>query len=129
MNAREVASIAAHLEISVEEFGSRYLRKVGSRYSLIELPNGDCVFYSGGCTVYGARPTQCRTFPFWPENLQSRRAWEEAAAECPGMNRGRLYPLEAIKTLRKGLSDASSAASSSTAASFSSVSRASRASR
>lgn len=38
-----------------------------------------------GCTIYPARPEQCRTFPFWPEMTKSARAWNETAARCPGM--------------------------------------------
>ena len=98
----EVARLAAHLELSVEDFGARYLRRVGSRVSLREEPNGDCVFYRQGCTVYPARPTQCRTFPVWPENLKSPAAWDDAAASCPGMNRGRLYTSSEIARIRRG---------------------------
>ena len=98
----EVARLAAHLAIPVADFGRRYLRRVGSRYSLREEPNGDCVFYKRGCTVYPARPTQCRTFPFWPEHLRSRSAWDEAAGACPGMNSGRLYSAEEISRIRRG---------------------------
>jgi Fe-S-cluster containining protein len=36
-----------------------------------------CAFLDGArCTVYEARPTQCRTFPFWKENLRRRGSWE-----------------------------------------------------
>ena len=27
------------------------------------------------CSIYRARPAQCRTWPFWPENLLSKRDW------------------------------------------------------
>lgn len=59
--------------------------------SLREKPGYDCVFWDGGCVVYEARPLQCRTFPFWPSVLASEEAWEETAAECPGMGRGPLH--------------------------------------
>ena len=104
---KEIEALARLLGLSTNEFGKRYLRKVGSRYSLIEKPNGDCVFYDRGCTVYPARPGQCRSFPFWSENLKSRKAWDEVAAECPGTNRGKLYTLENIRSIRRGEADAS----------------------
>ena len=103
----EIEALARFLGLSIDDFGKRYLRKVGARHSLIEKPNGDCVFYDGGCTVYTARPAQCRSFPFWGENLKSRKAWDDVAAECPGMNRGKLYTLEKIRTVRRGEADAS----------------------
>lgn len=97
----------------VEVFGKRFVRKVGKRYSLVEKPDGDCTFFereseagAGGCTVYPVRPWQCRTFPFWPENIASRRAWEEVGEECPGLNRGRTYSLEDIRKVRQGENDA-----------------------
>ena len=41
----------------------------------------------GQCSVYEARPVQCRTWPFWPENLESPEAWDLASFECEGMVR------------------------------------------
>ncbi|KAG7395592.1 hypothetical protein PHYBOEH_003466 [Phytophthora boehmeriae] len=33
-----------------------------------------------------ARPTQCRTFPWWPQNLVSDYDWQVAAADCEGIH-------------------------------------------
>ena len=98
----EIEALAKHLGLSVDSFGERYLRKVGRRYSLIEKPGGDCVFFDKGCSVYPARPTQCRTFPFWRGNLKSERAWDEIADECPGIGQGKLFPVEQIEALKRG---------------------------
>jgi hypothetical protein len=97
----EIEGLARFLGMSVEAFGRRYLRRVGRKLSLLEKSNGDCVFYDRGCTVYPARPTQCRTFPFWTENLASASSWSEAARECPGIGRGRLIPLEEIRRIER----------------------------
>src|SRR5262245_28253885 len=70
VNSEEVAALAAHLSLSVADFESRYLRRVGSRRSLFERHSGDCIFLhetTRRCTVYEARPVQCRTWPFWPD--------------------------------------------------------------
>lgn len=58
----------------------------------------DCQYLKGTkCSVYEARPTQCRTWPFWSENLKSQRAWDkEVASYCPGVGKGRLYAAEEI---------------------------------
>jgi Fe-S-cluster containining protein len=98
----EIKALSKQLGLSVERFGERYLRKVGRRYSLTEKPGGDCIFFDKGCTVYSARPTQCRTFPFWRRNLKSERAWDEIRAECPGVGEGKLYPVEEIEILKRG---------------------------
>ena len=102
VESAEIEALAKHLGLSVDSFGERYLRKVGRRYSLIEKPGGNCVFFDKGCSVYPARPTQCRTFPFWRGNLKSERAWDEIADECPGIGQGKLFPVEEIEALKRG---------------------------
>lgn len=81
------------------------VRRVGARYSLTERENGDCVFLrtEGGkriCGIYPVRPMQCRTWPFWNWNLRSPEAWAAAAADCPGMNRGKLHNFVAVEEVR-----------------------------
>ncbi|MDR2922950.1 MAG: YkgJ family cysteine cluster protein [Treponema sp.] len=69
------------------------------RLSLKEKSNFDCIFWnSAGCTVYHARPLQCRTFPFWDNILCSPQAWEAAGKSCPGMNNGELHGREKIES-------------------------------
>ena len=100
VNKAEIEAMAAALSLEPAEFRRRFVRKIGIRRSLVEFDNGDCVFFNTetkGCKLYDCRPRQCRTWPFWPSNLRSERAWEETAAECPGCNRGRLVSLEEIR--------------------------------
>jgi uncharacterized protein len=40
------------------------------------------------CRVYAQRPRQCRTYPFWPEVVGSRAAWQREARRCEGIGRG-----------------------------------------
>ena len=48
-----------------------------------------CVFLSEGrCTIHSVRPTQCRTFPYWPE-LINRRSWR-SVKDSLSRNRQRL---------------------------------------
>ena len=95
------------MDLDPDVFEEQYTRKVGARRSLIEFSNGDCVFFDNearGCTVYDLRPQQCRTWPFWPLNLQSPEEWDDVADGCPGCNNGRLYTLEEIEE-RAGVLD------------------------
>jgi Fe-S-cluster containining protein len=94
----ELAAIAGVLGESVEEVSGLYTRMSLGRRTLREKANGDCVFYKSGagCTVYEARPRQCRTWPFWASNLESPEAWEQTEANCPGSGRGELIPAEEI---------------------------------
>jgi len=66
------------------------------RLSLIEKTNFDCIFWDKGCTVYEARPLQCRSFPFWSSNLHDKDAWDASAIYCPGMNQGKIHTVATI---------------------------------
>ncbi len=99
----EIDALASEMEMDNEAFEETYVRKIGARRSLREFPNGDCVFFdtdSKGCAVYEARPVQCRTWPFWDSNLESKKAWKETCKECPGSGAGRVYSLEEIEQQR-----------------------------
>src|SRR5690242_4772461 len=69
----EIASIAAFLKLPVAEMTALHTRIEHRSRSLREKANGDCIFYdkSVGCTIYEARPGQCRTWPFWESNLET----------------------------------------------------------
>src|SRR6478752_4618903 len=74
VNREEIADLAQEMDLSVPEFETRFVRQVGIRKSLIEFANGDCVFFDAQarkCTVYNARPRQCRTWPFWQSNVRN----------------------------------------------------------
>ena len=94
----EMGKIADFLEMSKEDFFAKYVRKIGTRYSLIEdKTTKDCIFVKDGkCSVYSVRPTQCRTWPFWPSNLYTPEDWGYAGLRCDGINRGKLFSQEEI---------------------------------
>ena len=89
--------------MSAAAFRRQYVRKEDGRRSLHELDDGDCVFFdrkTNGCTVYKARPLQCRTWPFWQSNLHSPGTWGYTREECPGAGKGPLVSLEEIELQR-----------------------------
>jgi Fe-S-cluster containining protein len=111
--AEEGRAMALRLGLAEDDFYRLHARRVGGRWSLRErvLDDGrhDCVFLDreaipgkAVCGLYEDRPAQCRTWPFWPENLTSRKAWQAAKkrAPCPGMDTGALVPVEAIRIQR-----------------------------
>jgi Fe-S-cluster containining protein len=95
-----------------DEFLEKHTRELRGRRSLNErgtVHGFDCVFLDREtapgkalCRVYLARPAQCRTWPFWPENLHSQDAWASARRNtpCPGMNHGPQVPLTQIRIRR-----------------------------
>ena len=105
--AAEIETLAEHLAMSIQAVRDRYVRRVGARHSLVENPeNKDCIFLdydSDGlsrCEIYTVRPTQCRTWPFWPGNLTSPRDWALAGVRCRGTNRGPKHDLDEIQAKR-----------------------------
>ncbi|MEA3228838.1 MAG: YkgJ family cysteine cluster protein [Campylobacterota bacterium] len=88
LNRSEIEKISLLLGIPIKEFINQYLFKKMYKYSIKEIVyNGshECVFYdrdSNGCKIYDARPTQCKTFPFW--DYYKTRV-EELKLECPGV--------------------------------------------
>ena len=128
ISREEVVRLAEYLKITPEQALAKYCRKVDGQWSLKEYRNAagnyDCVFLQGnaagaapggsgsgtgggiaasprGCTVYPVRPLQCRTWPFWPENLGSKTTWDHVAKRCHGMNAGeRHFSRERIESLR-----------------------------
>lgn len=100
VNQQEIDALAARLEMKVEKFEAKYVRRIGVRRSLVEFSNGDCVFFDNQtrkCNVYNERPRQCRTWPFWNSNLKSPETWAETCESCPGSGKGKLYQLEHIQ--------------------------------
>ena len=80
--------LATHLSLSDEEFLAKYTYPVDEKISLLDKPGSDhCIFLvNNQCSVYEARPQQCRTFPWWVYLVQDQESWERAGAHCEGIN-------------------------------------------
>jgi Fe-S-cluster containining protein len=76
-------------------FERRYVYRTKNTRRLRVPRHAQCEFLEGGgCSVHEAKPTQCRTFPYWPELLDSRRAWHKTGSWCPGIGQGELVNIE-----------------------------------
>ncbi len=98
---QEIADLANAKQMEVDEFEQQYVRKIGVRKSLKEFPgNYDCVLLGKDrkCTVYDARPLQCRTWPFWESNIRTQEAWAQTCDICPGSGKGKLHNLQHIES-------------------------------
>ncbi len=82
----DAARIADYLEISLIDFYQEYTYKSGNRPLLTAHPNQDCIFLKENkCLVHDVKPTQCLTWPYWPELLGIRSNFEYAQSYCPGL--------------------------------------------
>lgn len=100
---REGQAMAEAIGLKYPEFVRRYARRINGRMSLNERLTGyghDCVFLDRDskpgvalCKVYEARPSQCSTWPFWPEIIEDEQCWSDTASQtpCPGMGSGKSY--------------------------------------
>lgn len=88
-----------HLRVSTLAFTKKYCSKTDGFFHLKQV-QGPCEFLKGtSCGAYEARPAQCRTWPFWPENMNARVWTQEVKAFCPGVGKGRLYTAEEIQAI------------------------------
>lgn len=89
--------MAASLHVSTREFHNAYAETTQGRLHLRD-PHKDCIFLqNNNCSMYDIRPRQCRTWPFWPENMK-KFVWEtQVAPFCPSVGKGKLYSAQEIE--------------------------------
>ncbi len=98
----EIEALAKAVGLVRYEFENRFVRLIeGRKKSLVEFANGDCVLFDPvkrGCRAYDVRPVQCRTWPFWDQNIDRPNSWKKTARFCKGCDNpnGKLYSVEEI---------------------------------
>lgn len=93
--------LANKLKISTQVFTRRYCERRDGVWALREVAGRpDCQFLSGrACSVYEARPLQCRTWPFWPEVLNPKTWSRDVKGFCPGVGKGKLFSPKEIRKI------------------------------
>lgn len=92
LNLAETHAIADHLETNVEQFRLQYTDQSvdALNRTLLSIKKHEtkkqCTFLEGNkCSIYEVRPTQCRTYPFWPQNMIGPAEWIAEAHLCEGI--------------------------------------------
>jgi Fe-S-cluster containining protein len=88
LTSDDIRAMASHLHISEKEFVEHYTRIVDGNLCLIDFSGSDhCIFLvNHRCSIYPARPTQCKTYPWWIHNIDTAESWNHTATFCEGIN-------------------------------------------
>ena len=100
----DLKRFSKYFKISIKKFKEKYCQitdgfiHLSEKYEL----NGNCIFLKDRkCSVYNSRPTQCRTWPFWNENMNAKVWNEDIAINCPGIGKGKLIKSKTIERFLK----------------------------
>ena len=99
LSKKDLTNIAKYLNIPINLFKKKYCEYSGGYLHLKEIySNGNCQFLDNKrCSIYLARPTQCRTWPFWKENMNPKKWNKEILDFCPGIGKGKLTSFSMIQ--------------------------------
>ena len=78
--------VRLHIAESIFDF-TRFMPGKSQQAHILMTEKGCPFFKEGKCGVYNERPTQCRTFPYWPELLKEKNL-EKVKEVCPGIGKG-----------------------------------------
>lgn len=85
---------AKFVKMSPRAFENKYVYRTRHQMRFRKPRDKQCPFLRDhGCSIHPAKPTQCRTFPFWPELVENRAAWKGTARYCPGIGKGPLIQI------------------------------------
>jgi Fe-S-cluster containining protein len=94
LNDDDLKRAARFVKMSTKAFEEKYLYRTTHQMRFRKPPHKQCPFLENhGCSIHPAKPTQCRTFPFWPELVEQRAAWKRTARYCPGIGKGPLIQI------------------------------------
>lgn len=87
LNSKEVKALAVFLGMEEKQFKKQHTDWMPLIGHTLKTPRtGGCIFLKNGkCGVYDARPSQCRSFPYWKDIMKESAELERAAGYCKGI--------------------------------------------
>ena len=90
LSNKDILRLSKFTKLKYDDFIKLYCDKTDGFTHFKEKKNSSkCIFLDKKkCSVYKARPIQCRTWPFWKENMNTKKWNNEISKLCPGINKG-----------------------------------------
>jgi len=102
LSENEALDLSKLLNLTKEIFLDKFCELTDDGIYYLKNPENDCFFLEDKkCTVYRARPSQCRTWPFWPENMNDESWKKDVESFCAGVGKGEKVTPDKIKELLK----------------------------
>jgi len=92
LSKKDILRLSKYTNLKIKDFIKLYcVKHAGFIHFKEHKKNGECQFLEKKrCSIYVARPTQCRTWPFWDENMKTKIWNEEIVFFCPGIGKGKI---------------------------------------
>ena len=99
LSKKDILRLSIYTDLSIKDFIKLYCEKTyGFVHFKERRKNSECQFLEKKrCSIYKARPTQCRTWPFWSENMKTKIWNEEIQSFCPGIGKGKIIQQSQIE--------------------------------
>ena len=104
LSDNDLKRFAKFFKLSIKKFKEKYCQITDGFIHLVEKPklNGNCIFLKDNkCSVYTSRPSQCRTWPFWNENMSAKVWSKDISVNCPGIGKGKIIKSKTIERFLK----------------------------
>ena len=96
----DLKKFSKYFQISLKKFKDKYCQITDGFIHLAEKSefDGNCIFLKDKkCSVYESRPSQCRTWPFWNDNMNAKVWNKDISVNCPGIGKGKLINKRVIE--------------------------------
>ena len=107
LSLKDIKRFSIFFNLFIDEFKSKYCQITDGFIHLYEKnkKKGNFIFLKNKkCSIYSSRPSQCRTWPFWNENMNAKVWNEDISINCPGIGKGDIIkPKKIASFLKKDL--------------------------
>lgn len=96
LTSKDMINISAFLNLDLEIFRKKYTSKTEDGFTEIKDTHPSiCIFHKNNkCSIYPARPIQCRLYPFWSTLMKKETVFFKE--KCPGIGKGDLVNFDKI---------------------------------